>query len=203
MVIAAVAVSVVWFLSAVVGRMALQALRTGDTGLRIEAGRRFSPAWWAHVGLTLSTLALVAAPALVLTDVVTALALPGAVPWLGAVLAAAGVAATFGAQLAMGDSWRIGVAPGERTALVTAGIFALVRNPIFTAMVATALGITLMVPTPLGLAALLGLIASLQLQVRAVEEPHLRTVHGPIYRTYTTDVGRFLPLLGRTRQRSA
>jgi protein-S-isoprenylcysteine O-methyltransferase Ste14 len=200
MVVAAVVLSAVWFLSAVVGRMALQVLRTGDSGLRVEAGARFSPAWWAHVGLTASTLALVAAPVLVSADIVGPVgAVPEAVRWVGAALGAAGVAATFGAQLVMGDSWRIGVEPGEDTELVTAGVFGLVRNPIFSAMVLTALGVTLMVPTALGVAGLVGLVAFLELQVRRVEEPHLLAVHGPRYRTYTTRVGRFLPGLGRSR----
>jgi protein-S-isoprenylcysteine O-methyltransferase Ste14 len=37
----------------------------------------------------------------------------------------------------MGASWRIGVDPSERTDLVTGGAFALVRNPIFSAMLLT------------------------------------------------------------------
>jgi protein-S-isoprenylcysteine O-methyltransferase Ste14 len=199
MVVPAVVLSVVWLLSAVVGRMALQLLRTGDSGLRVEAGARFSPAWWAHVGLTVSTIALVAAPVLVLANLVGAVDdVPAAVTWLGAALGGAGVVATFWAQLVMGDSWRIGVEPGEDTGLVTIGVFGLVRNPIFSAMVLTALGVALMVPTALGLAGLVGLVAFLELQVRRVEEPHLLAVHGLSYRTYLTRVGRFVPRLGRS-----
>lgn len=66
-----------------------------------------------------------------------------------------------------GTSWRIGVDPGERTALVTTGVFALARNPIFTAMTVTSLGITLMTPNLISLAATLMLVVSVQLQVRA------------------------------------
>ncbi|MET9817324.1 MULTISPECIES: hypothetical protein [unclassified Streptomyces] len=40
----------------------------------------------------------------------------------------------------MGASWRVGVDVGERTALITGGPFAYVRNPIFTAMAVTGLG---------------------------------------------------------------
>ncbi|WP_247659199.1 isoprenylcysteine carboxylmethyltransferase family protein [Micromonospora sp. U56] len=72
----------------------------------------------------------------------------------------------------MGSSWRVGVGvdPTERSALVTSGPFALVRNPIFTAMAATALGLTLMVPNAVALIAWLVLVVALQLQVRAVDE---------------------------------
>ena len=51
------------------------------------------------------------------------------------------------AQIAMGASWRIGVDPDERTELVMDGPFAVVRNPIFAAMLPTALGLTLLVPS--------------------------------------------------------
>ncbi len=36
----------------------------------------------------------------------------------------------------MGASWRIGVNPDERTKLVTGGVFAHVRKPISTAILA-------------------------------------------------------------------
>jgi protein-S-isoprenylcysteine O-methyltransferase Ste14 len=69
----------------------------------------------------------------------------------------------------VGDSWRIGVAECERTRLVTAGAFRLVRNPIFTAMIATATGLTLLVPNAVAIAGLAALVVAVQLQVRLVE----------------------------------
>jgi len=39
---------------------------------------------------------------------------------------------------------------------------------------------------------------SLELQVRAVEEPYLRRTHGTAYERYVAQVGRFVPALGRT-----
>jgi protein-S-isoprenylcysteine O-methyltransferase Ste14 len=118
---------------------------------------------------------------------------------VGLALAVAGIVATTAAQMGMGDSWRIGVDPAERTGLVTGGIFALVRNPIFTAMLVTALGLTLMVGNVISLTGLAALFAALEVQVRFVEEPYLRTVHGPDYERYTATAGRFLPGLGRSR----
>nr|WP_281381568.1 isoprenylcysteine carboxylmethyltransferase family protein [Conexibacter arvalis] len=115
----------------------------------------------------------------------------------GAVLAVAGIVATLLAQFAMGTSWRIGVDPAERTALVTTGPFALVRNPIFAAMLPTALGLTLLVPSVIALIGLAGLAVALELQVRVVEEPYLRSVHGDAYTAYAARVGRFAPRLGR------
>ncbi|HYG96063.1 MAG TPA: isoprenylcysteine carboxylmethyltransferase family protein, partial [Solirubrobacterales bacterium] len=117
----------------------------------------------------------------------------------GTILALLGIAATLYAQLAMGTSWRIGVDPGERTALVTSGPFALVRNPIFSAMLPTALGLALLVPSWVAIAGLVGLAVALELQVRVVEEPYLLQVHGRDYAEYSAGVGRFIPGIGRLR----
>ena len=41
------------------------------------------------------------------------------------------------------------------------------------------------------------IVIGVQLEVRVVEEPYLRRVHGDAYEQYTTSVGRFLPRIGR------
>lgn len=96
----------------------------------------------------------------------------------------------------MGDSWRVGVDPVERTTLVTDGPFQLVRNPIFTAMLTTAAGLALMAPNGLALGGAVGLLLGLELQVRLVEEPYLMRVHGDSYQRYASRVGRFVPRAG-------
>jgi protein-S-isoprenylcysteine O-methyltransferase Ste14 len=115
----------------------------------------------------------------------------------GFAFCAVGIAGTFLGQMAMGASWRIGVDPAERTELVTGGIFALCRNPIYTFMVISSVGFALLVPTWVALAAGVLLVAGLQIQVRLVEEPHLLRSHGEPYGDYARRVGRFLPGLGR------
>ena len=100
----------------------------------------------------------------------------------------------------MGTSWRIGVDHEERTDLVTTGPFALVRNPIFSAMIPTALGLVLLVPSWVAILGFVGLIAALELQVRVVEEPYLLKAHGDRYADYARRVGRFVPGLGRLTQ---
>jgi protein-S-isoprenylcysteine O-methyltransferase Ste14 len=115
----------------------------------------------------------------------------------GLILAGAGIAGTFAAQMAMGSSWRIGVDPEETTELVTGGVFTLVRNPIYTFMMIAWVGFALLVPTWLSLAAVpIGLIG-LEIQVRLVEEPHLIRTHGEPYTSWASRVGRFVPGLGR------
>jgi protein-S-isoprenylcysteine O-methyltransferase Ste14 len=115
----------------------------------------------------------------------------------GFLLYAIGLAGTFASQLYMGSSWRIGVDTAERTALVTSGPFAVVRNPIYTALLAGWLGIVLIDPNLIQLAALLTSLVGLELQTRLVEEPYLLRTHGDAYRSYARRVGRFVPALGR------
>jgi protein-S-isoprenylcysteine O-methyltransferase Ste14 len=160
---------VVYLLLAFGLRTLIQLRRTGSTGFHGLGGRPGSAEWIAGVGFTAALLLGAAAPVLALLDIVEPIAALDvtAVHLAGLVLAVAGIAATFYAQVAMGTSWRIGVDPSERTALVTAGPFALVRNPIFAAMLPTALGLTLLVPSWVAIAGLVGLMAALELQVRS------------------------------------
>jgi protein-S-isoprenylcysteine O-methyltransferase Ste14 len=179
-------------------RVGVQVRRTGSTGLKGLSGSPGSIEWIAGVLFILSLALSAASPALVLLGVLDPIAaLDGVIGHaLGIVLAVAGIALIFGAQLAMGNAWRVGVDPEERTQLVTDGPFGLVRNPIYSAMIPKIAGLALMAPTALAIAGLLLLVTALELQVRAVEEPHLLRVHGDTYAAYAAHVGRFLPGLG-------
>ncbi|MER5334249.1 isoprenylcysteine carboxylmethyltransferase family protein [Micromonospora sp. NPDC002717] len=172
--------------------------RTGDTGLRLDAGPAGTLRWWAKLLFVAALLLGTAGPVAALAGMnpVDTLDRP-TTRTIGLLLAVAGVIATLAAQTGMGTSWRVGVDPGERTDLVTGGAFALARNPIFTAMIVTSLGLALMAPNPISLAATVVLVVSIQLQVRAVEEPYLARTHGAAYAAYASRVGRFLPGIGR------
>ncbi|RIV32729.1 methyltransferase family protein [Micromonospora radicis] len=173
---------------------------TGDSGLRLHAGPVGSTAWWAKTAFLLALLLGLAGPIAGLGGLPRVDALDhGGIQAAGLTLAVAGLTGTLGAQLQMGTAWRVGVDPTERTTLVTTGAFALTRNPIFAAMMVTSAGLALMVANPVALAAMVVLIGSVQAQVRAVEEPYLRRVHGPSYAAYAARVGRFAPGLGRRR----
>ena len=102
----------------------------------------------------------------------------------------------------MGDSWRIGVDESERTELVTAGPFGVVRNPIFAAMIPIPLGLALLVPNVVAFAAFPALVGAPELQVRLVEEPYLMRVHGERYLAYGSHVGRFVQGVGKLKARS-
>lgn len=176
-----------------------QRRRTGSTGFHGITGRPGSIEWAAGVGFIVSMGVAVFAPILQQLGVVSPLAFLHA-PWIqiaGAVIAVIGIATTVYAQLDMGDSWRIGVDPSEMTTLVRTGVFAWVRNPIFTAMMTFGLGFALLTPNPVALAGFVLLIVTIEAQVRAVEEPYLLSAHGDAYRDYLASVGRFVPGVGR------
>jgi len=182
-------------------RIAIQIRRTGSTGVHgLPEGAELLE--WFAGGLFVFSLAIGGlAPLLALLDVLEPVAaIDGpVVNTVGLVVAVTGIMLTFAAQLAMGDAWRIGVDPGERTELVTDGPFGLVRNPIYSAMIPTVLGLVLMVPNALALCAIACLVTALELQVRLVEEPYLLRTHGGIYADYTSRVGRFVPGVGLMR----
>jgi hypothetical protein len=105
-------------------------------GIRGIGGRPGSPEWFGAVGWATAFLVTFAAPALQLAGVLAPLPVLDTL-WihtLGIILAVTGITATMHAQLAMGDSRRIGVDPGETTTLVRTGVFGVVRNPIYFAM---------------------------------------------------------------------
>lgn len=173
----------------------IQWRRTGDTGFRGVSGRPGTPEWWAGVLFVgaVVTGALGPVAALVGLDSVAALdAEP--LKWVGLTLAVAGIGVILLTQVQMGTNWRIGVDESETTELVSAGLFGLVRNPFFSGTVVTGAGLSLMVPNVVSLLGLALVVVAVELQVRVVEEPHLRQVHGAAYLTYSAWVGRFVPM---------
>jgi protein-S-isoprenylcysteine O-methyltransferase Ste14 len=178
----------------------LQYRRTGSTGLR---GIRTGGLWeyLAAVGFVVALVVAFSAAILQEIGVVEPVRMLSVV-WVqtvGIVIATAGIAATVYSQLEMGDSWRIGVDERETTTLVHTGVFGRIRNPIYTAMFTFGIGITLVTPNLVACAGLILLVASIQLQVRRVEEPYLLRTHGDAYRAYAAHVGRFIPGVGLVR----
>ncbi|WP_020525285.1 methyltransferase family protein [Catelliglobosispora koreensis] len=200
--LAAFALYLVFLLVAFGYRTLVQWRRTRDTGLRLDAGPVGGLRWWAKIGFLGAVGLCAAAPVAGLAGLqpLPPLDFP-VLRWAGVVLAVAGIAATLAAQLAMGDSWRIGVDPAERTALVTGGPFSVVRNPIFTAFLAGCAGLTLMTGNVVAVLGFAALLAAIEVQVRVVEEPYLHRTHGSAYTAYTTRTGRFIPGLGLLRHR--
>jgi protein-S-isoprenylcysteine O-methyltransferase Ste14 len=200
---AALALYGVWFALAFGLRTLIQVRRSGDSGWRGGSfgGRPGSAEWWAGVLFAVAIAVGVAAPVAGLLGLDPLVELGDVGQAVAVGVAAAGIALTLLAQMAMGDSWRIGVDAGERTDLVTRGPFGLVRNPIFSAMLVTAVGLTAMVPNVIAAVGLAALVAALELQVRGCEEPYLLASHGHAYADYAGRVGRFVPAVGRLSPR--
>ena len=150
--------------------------------------------WFAGVGFVAAPAVAVLASILQLLDVVAPVGVLHA-PWIqisGIVVAIVGIFATVYAQLDMGDSWRIGVDPGETTTLVRTGVFGWVRNPIFTAMITFGFGIALVTPNLVAIAGFL-----LSGGHDRASGPHRRravsaAMHGDSYRDYLAHVGNII-----------
>jgi protein-S-isoprenylcysteine O-methyltransferase Ste14 len=174
----------------------IQRSRTGDSGIRRSKKKLSTGQWW--VG-PFATLPGIAAPVAELLGMGPLTFLDRQPLRVGrAILAGLGIVMVFGAQMAMGDSWRIGVDEAERTRLVTTGPFRLVRNPIFTAVLVAVTGLALAVPNWFSVAGLALLFLGIEVEVRRIEEPYLLRIHGTDYSSYAERVGRFIPGLGRT-----
>jgi protein-S-isoprenylcysteine O-methyltransferase Ste14 len=110
---------------------------------------------------------------------------------VGCVLIGSGIALFAAALFSFGDSWRVGIDRDGPDKLVTSGVFALTRNPIFLFMDAYALGTFLVTGRLLfGLFALLSVVF-IHLQIRR-EEAFLEDHYADAYRAYRNRTPRYL-----------
>jgi protein-S-isoprenylcysteine O-methyltransferase Ste14 len=104
------------------------------------------------------------------------------------------LAATIPCWLGMGRNWSMAVVPRKRTRLITTGMFARVRHPIYALSILLMLATMAAVPTPAMIA--VGLMHLWMIRGKALsEERFLRQQHGEAYAAYCTRTGRFLPRL--------
>ena len=177
-------------------RVGLQLRRTGDHGLRLAKQTSTPPEVAATV---LQACGLFGVLVLTILDTVSdlpaqlELGLPGAIA--GLVVCTSAVAITMLSQYQMGDAWRIGVDASEKNPLVTEGMFKLSRNPIYSGMLLVGIGFVILVPHILTVCCALVSYVGFEVQVRKVEEPYLRSVHGASYEAYCRKVGRYFPRL--------
>ena len=111
--------------------------------------------------------------------------------WTGFILLLVSLMWTVVAQAQMGNSWRIGIDTEHRTELIQTGAFRLSRNPIFVGMIATLLGLFLIIPNVGTLITLLVGIIVIGIQVR-LEEEYLARTHGDKYIVYRRNVRRWI-----------
>ena len=93
--------------------------------------------------------------------------------------------------LCMKDSWRAGIPDGDRTALVTGGIYAYSRNPAFLGFDLQYIGVLLMYCNLLTGMFTVFAIVMLHLQILQ-EERYLAATFGAEYQAYRSRVFRYL-----------
>lgn len=169
-------------------RTVVQRRNTGDSGWRLG---RPSSAGEAIARGSMFASGGVLGVALAVSD-----ARSGTLAASGLAIAVAAIAFVSVAQLQMGSSWRIGVDHDERTDLIVDGLYALVRNPIYTGMAAFTLSQVLLLDGPLAVVGAVLMVIGVEVQVRRVEEPYLVATHGNAFTSWARRSGRFVPRLG-------
>jgi len=112
--------------------------------------------------------------------------------WVAATVAVACLFATFNCWARMGKDWRMDVSVGNKTELITDGLFRHLRHPIYAFSMLLMICSVVIVPTVPLLAIALVHIVLMNLKARN-EERHLLAAHGEVYQRYLRQTGRFLP----------
>jgi protein-S-isoprenylcysteine O-methyltransferase Ste14 len=111
--------------------------------------------------------------------------------WIGVALCAVGVLLMVLSLVSFGTSFRVGIDTEHPDRLVTSGIFAITRNPMYVAFGCVLLGEFLILPSWILLIYLLAGFALFHRQVMR-EEDYLRLHYGAEYRAYSDRVRRYL-----------
>lgn len=188
----ALTLSLSFLLLAVAGRIAMQFYHTGDHGVRfakpsaglseILPGSFFVLCFAAHL-------------LLILLNVGGLFDMRISVPeWLqvsGLITGLSGIAVTLLAQWQMGEAWRIGVDKQEETELITHGLYARSRNPIYFGIFVYWIGISIVFPHPLMWTCAIACVVCIHVIVRSMEEPYLSALHGAAFENYSSRTNRY------------
>jgi protein-S-isoprenylcysteine O-methyltransferase Ste14 len=115
----------------------------------------------------------------------------GAVSWLGVLLCLAGLTLLLLSLVSFGKSFRVGIDPDRPDKLVTTGVFAFSRNPIYVAFAFVLLGEFLVFSNWVLLVYLVVAIGLFHRQVLR-EEEFLKKQYGRQYSEYCDRVHRYL-----------
>jgi protein-S-isoprenylcysteine O-methyltransferase Ste14 len=115
----------------------------------------------------------------------------GIVSWVGVLLCLAGLFLLFLSLISFGKSFRVGIDQDHPDKLVTTGILAFIRNPIYVAFWSVLLGQFLLFPNWILLVYMVAAIWLFHRQVSR-EEEYLRSHYGQQYSEYCERVRRYL-----------
>jgi protein-S-isoprenylcysteine O-methyltransferase Ste14 len=164
----------------------------------VHPGERFSSTWWNHITFRIFRASIwmiclirvfyegVDNYLIMLTSLQT---FP--IILLGLILMTAGFSMTIIVHRSMGSKWRSGIDSQGPKQLITDGYFKRSRNPIFVCVAFSQLGFFLALPSVFTLICLLIGLLMLRRQIQS-EELHLTKIFANEYRTYATDVRRWL-----------
>ena len=124
----------------------------------------------------------------------------------GGTLVLALVLLVLGAALYLRSAWDFAVSGGGTPApidapkhLVKRGFYRYMRNPMYVASLTMVMGWATLFGAAVLIAYAAVLFVAFSLFVRLYEEPRLEREFGTEYRTYTAEVGRWLPRCARRR----
>lgn len=111
--------------------------------------------------------------------------------WIGVVLCMLGLIVFLLSLISFGKSFRVGIDEEHPGALITSGVYAISRNPIYVAFGLVLLGVFLILPNWI---VLLYLVTGIWLFHRQVhrEEDSLKNIYGEDYLEYCKKVCRYL-----------
>jgi protein-S-isoprenylcysteine O-methyltransferase Ste14 len=113
------------------------------------------------------------------------------ISWAGVLLCLAGLLLLLASLVSFGNSFRIGIDTEHANKLVTTGVFALSRNPMYVAFAFVLLGEFLVFPNWIVLIYVAGGIWLFHRQVLR-EEENLKKLYGQEYTDYCSRVRRYL-----------
>ena len=110
--------------------------------------------------------------------------------YVGIILLILNLIISFLALIHMRDSWRIGIIEGEKTELVTDGIFSISRNPYFLSGIIQFIAYIFLIKN---LVVIIFCLLSILLIHKMVikEETFLESLHGDKYLKYKKEVARY------------
>ena len=163
----------------------------------IKATQRREPAAYRIVRLLafLSAIALVLLPRIPVPWLYRSILPSG--PWpflLGAVLTSAGLLFAVWARQVLGANWSLSVTIKQDHQLIVNGPYALVRHPIYTGLIAGALGSGIALAQVRGLIAFVLVSLALWTKLR-IEEKWMRGQFGTSYEVYSCRVAALVPFI--------
>jgi protein-S-isoprenylcysteine O-methyltransferase Ste14 len=192
----------VWCYWSGVGAMIIRARRrSGDLAGLVPEKRSERALWVIWVPMVIAWIVL---PWLALNRTSGWLAVPelaresvpyASLRWVAAAVALMCLGMTAWCWTRMGKDWRMDISETRKAALITDGLFAYVRHPIYTLSTLLMICSAIIIATPpmIFVAAVNLLLVNIKARN---EERHLLVTHGEPYAQYLRRTGRFIPHLG-------